>query len=291
LGGEEKALANGLVAADAEEIAMLRNVINRQLMIQERRRQQTRILLEGAKQLGNKDPKIREAVELLEGDDLKLTEEEQKAVAGRADAEFYGPNALDPDRVAFNRTALAKDIASYDRAATKAFVGDKLLPARELFQLILEENPGHVMSLCKLGVVQLKLSEPSSAADAFRRAVELEPNNPYAHRMLGFALLTQGDTAGAEPCVRRSVELAQDDPKSRNLLGTICYRLGQTKDAETHFKAAISADAMFSDPYFNLALLLSRDKDRLTKAREYYQQALERGAVPDPKLEQTFAAP
>jgi Flp pilus assembly protein TadD len=160
-----------------------------------------------------------------------------------------------------------------------------------LFQLILEENPGHVMSLCKLGVVQLRLDDPTAAADAFRRAVELQPDNPYAHRMLGFALLTQGDIAAAEPCVRRSVSLAQDDPKSQNLLGTICYRLGQPKDAETHFRAAISADPMFSEPYFNLAFLLARDPDRLPKAREYYQQALERGAVPDPKLEQTLAAP
>lgn len=291
LRGEERALSGGLVAADAEEIAMLRNVINRQLMIQERRKQQTRILLDGAKQLGDKDPKIREAIELLEGDDLQLTEGEQQALAGRPDAEFFGPNALDPERVAMNRSVLAKDIASYDRAATKAFISERLLPARELFQLILEENPGHVMSLCKLGVVQLRLEDPSAAADAFRRAVELEPANPYAHRMLGFALLTQGDLAAAEPCVRHSVELAQDDPKSRNLLGTICYRLGQTKEAEANFKAAITADPMSSEPYFNLAFLLSRDSGQLPKAREYYQQALERGAVPDLKLEQTLAAP
>ena len=37
----------------------------------------------------------------------------------------------------------------------------------------------------------------------------------------------------------------------------------------------------------NLALLCSRDR-RFEDARNYYQQALERGAQPDPKLEETI---
>ena len=286
---EEHALANGLIAADPAEIATLRNIIKRQLLIQERRHQATEILLEAAKQLGAGNQNVSDAIAILEGPELQLTPEEKAIVAGRADADLFSPFALDPERANRNHNAQARDIASFDRAATKAFASDRYLSAREIFELIVEQNPGHVSSLCKLGVVNLKLDDPLAAADTFRRAVELDPNNPYAHRMLGFAIYTQGDIEGAEPSVRKAVELAQDDHNSQKLLGVIYYRLGRSKDSERHFKAAITADPMPSEPYFNLAMLCARNK-RLNDARTYYQQALERGAIPDPNLEKTLSA-
>jgi Flp pilus assembly protein TadD len=80
------------------------------------------------------------------------------------------------------------------------------------------------------------------------------------------------------------VDLAPDDAKAYHLLGTISYRLGNVGEAESNFKAAISADPMPSEPYFNLAMIFARS-GRLTDGRKYYSQALERGAVPDKSLE------
>ena len=285
---EAGTLAAGGNGADPAEIALLRNIIKRQQRSMERRRQASEILIEAAKQLGNGDPVLTDAIALLECDELPLTQEEQRLIADRADAELISPFAQDPDRVAYNTQVLGKTIESYDRAATKAFASDRLLPARELFQLILEDNPGHVSSLCKLGVVNLRLNDLAAAADAFRRAVELDASNPYAHRMLGFSLMNLGDLAAAEPPIRRSVELAPNDAKNQNLMGTIAYRLGRTTESETHYKAAIAADPIPSEPYFNLALICARS-NRFEDAKTYYQQALERGAAPDPKLEQSIA--
>jgi hypothetical protein len=286
---EQGALAAGEASADPDEIAMLRDLIKRQLRSQERMRQASTILIEAAKQLGSKDATVNDAIALLEGEEIVLTPDEQRLIADRADVELISPFAQDPERVAQNNLQLGKNIESYDRAATKAFAADRLLPARELFQLILEDHPGHVTSLCKLGVVNLRLNDPTAAADTFRRAVELDQHNPYAHRMLGFSLMNLGDLAGAEQSVRRSVDLAPTDAKNLNLLATITYRLGHAKESESLYKAAIAADPLPSEPYFNLALLCARDK-RLDPARSYYQQALERGAVPDLKLEKTLSA-
>ena len=88
----------------------------------------------------------------------------------------------------------------------------------------------------------------------------------------------------------QAVELSPADAKSQLLLGIIHNRLGRKNEAESHYKAAISADPILSEPYYNLALLCSRGK-RLNEARDYYNQALERGAVPDPALEQRLAQP
>ena len=291
LKNEELALANGLVAGDPAEIEMLRDIIKRQLRVQERRRQARDLLVEAAKELGTRDERLAKAIELFDAQEISLSPEEQRLIAGKqVDGEFISPVLR--DRASVNRATseLNRDIAVFERTAEKSFLAGRLLPTRELFQMIIEQHPGHTPSLCKLGVVHLRLEEPTAAVDAFRRAVELDANNPYAWRMLGFSLMQLGDYPAAEQAVRRAVELAPTDAKSQMLLATLCYRLGRAGEAESHFKAAINADPLPSEPYYNLALLCSRDR-RMEDAKNYYQQALERGAVPDPALERTLDKP
>ena len=289
LENEENALANGQVAADPMEIMVLRDIIKRQLRVQERRRQARDLLVEAAKDLGTKDERLAKAVELFDAQEIVLTPDEQRLLADRqVDGEFMSPVARDRATVGQATADLNRDIAVFERTAEKSFLSGRLLPTRELYQMILEQNPGHTPSLCKLGVVHLKLGEPGAAVDTFRRAVELDTGNPYAFRMLGVSMMQLGDLPAAEQAVRRAVELAPNDATSYMLLATLCYSLERIGEAESFFKAAISADPVPSEPYYNLALLCSRDK-RMEDARKYYQQALERGALPDPELEEALA--
>ncbi len=286
---EQSNLAENHSSADPAEIETLRKIIKRQIVTQERRHQASKILIDAAKQLGSSDENVSSAITLLEGDEIPLSVDEQRLLAGPADMELMSPSAMDPETGLRSGLRPNKSIEVYDRAATKAFASERLLPARELFQLILEDHPGHVSSLCKLGVVNLRLNDPAAALDTFRRAVELDDDNPYAHRMLGLALMTLGDLPAADRQVRRSVALAPDDAKSQNLLAIIAYRLGHFTESESLYKAAIAADPIPSEPYFNLAVLCARSK-HFEEARSFYQQALERGALPDAALEQTIAA-
>ena len=291
LKNEEQALSKSQPSADPAEVEVLRDIIKRQLRVQERRRQARDLLVEAAKDLGSKDERLAKAIELFDGQEIALTPEEQKLVADKqVDGEFVSPFARDRATVGQATADLNRDITVFERTAEKSFVAGRLLPTRELYQMILEQHPGHTPSLCKLGVVHLRLNEPTAAVDTFRRAVEMDANNPYAYRMLGFALMKTGDLPSAEQAVRRAVDLAPNDAKSQMLLATLCYRLGRAGEAESYFKAAITADPVPSEPYYNLALLCSRDR-RLEAARTYYQQALERGALPDPALESRLDQP
>jgi tetratricopeptide (TPR) repeat protein len=288
LKGEESALAKGQVAANPAEVAVLREIIQRQLRVQERRRQARDLLVEAVKDMGSKDERIAQAIQLFDGEKIELSPEEQRLIANNhVDGEFVSPFAQDRATVGRNTSELNRDIAVFERTAEKSFSAGRFLPTRELFQMIVEQHPGHIPALCKLGVVNLKLNDPAAAVDTFQRAVELDANNPYAHRMLGYSQMSLGDMAGAEINVRRAVDLAPQDAKSQLLLGSICYRLGRRAEAESHFKASITADPLPSEPYYNLALIYSRS-NRLDRAREFYHQALERGAVPDLNLEKSL---
>ncbi len=289
LRSEESALSSGEASSDPAEVAMLRDIIQRQLRVQERRRQARDLLVKAVKDMGSKDEGINQAIKLFDSEEIQLTPEEERLIADKkVDLELFSPAALDRATVGRNTAELNRDIAAYERTAEKSFLAGRYLPTRELYQMIVETHPGHVPALCKLGVVEMKLNDPAAAVDSFRRAVELDMNNPYAHRMLGLASLTVGDLQSAEQSVKEAVSLSPDDALSHTLLGAICENLKRLDEAEAYYKAAISADPMPSEPYYNLARIYSKTK-RLDLARKYYQMALERGALPDPKLEQRLS--
>ncbi|MEN9975825.1 MAG: hypothetical protein RLZZ282_1831, partial [Verrucomicrobiota bacterium] len=232
LKSEQQELANGQVTTDPAEADVLRDIIKRQLRVQERRRQARDLLVDAAKELGAKDDRLAKAIELFDGQEIALSPEEQKLIANsQVDGEFVSPVARDRATVGQATEELTRDITVFERTAEKSFVAGRLLPTRELYEMILEQHPGHTPSLCKLGVVQLRLDDSTAAVNTFRRAVEMDTNNPYASRMLGFALMKLGDLPAAQHAVRRSVELAPNDAKSHMLLATLCYRLGDSSEA------------------------------------------------------------
>jgi tetratricopeptide (TPR) repeat protein len=286
LRNEELLLTSGEVKADPEEVEILREVIRRQLRLQERRRQAKELLVDAVRSLGQEDDRLREAIELFDGTELELSPAEQKLVADQdVDGEFVSPTfARDPKTVGLATAKLNVELESYNRAANKAYLSERYFSARELFEMMIEQHPGHIAAICRLGVVHIKLQEPVNALASFQKAIDLDNSNPYANRMLGFTYMQLDDLAMAKRHLQRAIDLAPDDAKSYVLLGTVCYRLGNADQAESQFKGAIAADPMPSEPYFNIAMICA-NQGRMKDAKQYYSQALERGAVPDQSLQ------
>lgn len=275
-------------AGDPTEVQMLRDVIKKQLRAQTRRRQARELLVDAAKQLGEKNELMQQAMNMLDGDEVTLTPEEQKVIASnQVDGEIFSTASRSNERLTQATQDLQRQLSSYDEAAKKAFLSNRLLPARELYEMSAEAHPGKVDVWSKLGVVNLKLEDHFGASEAFRRATDLDPQNSYVHRMLGYAYMLNGNLEQAQTALSKAVELAPDDAKAHATFGTLSYKLGQYGEAESHFRAAIVADATLSEPYYNLAFLCVRN-GKLKEARQYYDQALELGAAPDPSLEKSL---
>lgn len=283
---EEALLVSGETDASSEEVEMLKEVIRRQLRVQERRRQAKELLVDTVKKMGQEDEQLKDAIEIFDGSELELSPDEQKLVADQnVDGEFLSPtHARDRETVGREMAKLNIELESYNRAARKAYVSNRLHSARELFEMMIDQHPGHIPAICRLGVVQLKLDEPAGALASFQKAIELDNNNPYANRMLGFTYMQLDELDKAEKYLQRAVELAPDDAKSYMYLGAICHMLGNVEEAVSQFKGAIAADPMPSDPYYNIAMICA-SQGRIKDAKQYYSKALERGAVPDQELE------
>ncbi len=282
---EEALLAQNEVEANSEEVETLREVIRRQLRVQERRRQAKELLVDAVKSLGKEDDQLKEAIQLFDGTEIELTPDEQKLVADQnVDGEFVSIFARDRAAVGRDVAKLNVELESYNRAANKAYLAGRYHSTRELFEMMIEQHPGHIPAICRLGFVQLKIQEPVEALASFRKAIELDKNNPYANRMMGLTFMQLNELDNAEKHLKHAIDLAPDDANSYMLLGAIYDMLGKMEEAEVQFKAAIAADPMPSEPYFNMALICA-SKGRIKDAEQYYKKALDRGAVPDHELE------
>ena len=170
LKNEESDLASGKIAADPAEVEVLRDIIKRQLRVQERRRQARDLLVEAAKELGAKDERLAKAIELFDAQEIALSPEEQKLIADRqVDGEFVSPFARDRATVGQATDELNRDIAVFERTAEKSFVAGRLLPTRELYQMILEQHPGHTP------IALQARRRPPAARRARRRRGHLPP--------------------------------------------------------------------------------------------------------------------
>ncbi len=274
---------------DPSEAEMLREIIQKQLRIQERRRQSAELLIDAVGEKAEKDDKIKEALELFKSPEMELSPQEMEIVKdNRVDDEFISPFRRSQSEVDVSVAELESGNRPYIDAATRAFVAGRFQSSRELFEMVRDQNPGDTGSMCKLGVVHLRLNEPQDAAKVFRNATVIDSNNPYAHRMLGYSLIQTGDYGEAQEALKRSVTLAPTHAEGRVVLGKLCFDLGQEEEAEREFKAAIDFDDAMPDPYFNLAFLYAK-QGKKKQGLEFYRGAIERGAAPDLALEKRLA--
>lgn len=286
LQNNEKAIAAGEAATNSEEAETLRDIIKRQLRVQERRKAAAQLLLTAAKkQSTGTGTDYDEAVALLSEHEVTLTPEEQQLLAARqVDGEIYSPYAGSQARVASATTEMHQQIEDYTKAAVRAFGAQRLSASREVLEMILDLHPGHIPTMTKLGIVQMRLDDPVGASQTMRAAVENDESRSLSHRLLGLALYKMDNLAEAETSLTRALEIDPNDAASHTIYGNTLLRLNRVKEAELSYQKAIALNPESVEALHNLALLCQRN-GRTKEAKAYYEEALLHGAQPNPDLE------
>ncbi|MDE0826232.1 MAG: tetratricopeptide repeat protein [Akkermansiaceae bacterium] len=268
-----------------EEITVLQGIIDRTLKVQTRRRKAQKLLLETVKRNAIKDPEVWGALELLGGQELQLTPEESKLVENRAiDGEFvFGERVAPEDRIKAGNQ-LQQSIGIKSNLAKRAFSNGRFLVAREFFESILDEHPGHVPTKLNLGVVHLRNQDPTLAIQSFNDALTIRPDIPYAHFMLGVSHYELGDYLQSRQSFQESLKGDPTNAKAHVFIGSIAGVAGEFSNADKHWQKAIGLDPTLSEPYYNLAILRLREGKK-TEARKLYRKARESGRQPDFALE------
>ena len=103
--------------------------------------------------------------------------------------------------------------------------------------------------------LELEPVEPTSAENAYQKAVAADPEHPEAHINLGRLLHERGNPEAAAAHYRAATGSAPENAIAAYNLGTALEDLDLTEAAIDAYQRAIELDPRFIDAHFNLARL------------------------------------
>ncbi|MDO8666601.1 MAG: tetratricopeptide repeat protein [Gemmatimonadales bacterium] len=115
--------------------------------------------------------------------------------------------------------------------------------------------------------LELEISSPDEARDAYRRALELDPHHADAHVNLGRLLQEAGRIGDAEGHYHAALAANAEHATAWYNLGAVLEDEKQLKEAIGAYEQAIRADPKLADAYFNLSRLYERAGKRAAALR------------------------
>lgn len=244
----EKQLADTATAtatatgAMAEENALLKSIVTKQLAEQARRQQTRKLVTEELEKLQLRSGALVERLQALSSAEAQLTPKEQALFqvslpTARGSADFviekksptsdlptaYVERAREANQLS-QRGQYAQALAIYREIAGKApdshfanlnlgvvarQIGDYPL-AISAFQRALRIKPGDALTLSNLGMSQFRADQGPAAVQTLKQAVAADPENHLPHYFLALALNHTGAREEARNEARRSLELKPD---------------------------------------------------------------------------------
>jgi tetratricopeptide (TPR) repeat protein len=112
-----------------------------------------------------------------------------------------------------------------------------------------------------------------TAAEHFRRGLELAPNNPSIRHKLGTALSLMGDTSGAVEQFRETIKRSPDFAQAHYSLGVLFAITGKIPEAIERFSTAVRYEPDYVEARLRLAELL-RQTGRPDAALPQYERVM-----------------
>lgn len=91
----------------------------------------------------------------------------------------------------------------YDQASTALAMGD-LETAAQLYEKSVSEDPSHFEAWQALGMIYVKLNEPTKAIEALLKAISLKPNDSMAYTSLSIAYARHSEITKAEEAAAKA---------------------------------------------------------------------------------------
>ncbi|MEM9384187.1 MAG: tetratricopeptide repeat protein [Pseudomonadota bacterium] len=165
----------------------------------------------------------------------------------------FGNGLVLPARVAFeNAVALDLDDARwvYFLALLHQFTGD-FDQATSALERVLDQRPGDVPTLLRLGDVRFEQARLDEASDAYKQVLASSPREAAAHYGLGQIASTRGDDRAA---VRHFETVLAEQPganRAHYLLGLAYRNLGENEKARASLAQHGMVEPSFEDPLFD----------------------------------------
>lgn len=148
---------------------------------------------------------------------------------------------------------------------------EKAIPA---FHDAIRRAPQWAYPLHNLALSYTESGDYSAAIASYQKAMRLSPRYSYLPYNLGLVYQRLNRRKDAEASYRKAMALAPDAPEPYNALGALKDSIGKSKEAEALYRQALTRNSKFLAARQNLALLLSRQKDRQNEALQLWRANL-----------------
>ncbi len=297
----QQGMAKADSAASAEESALLKEVILRQLRNQARQQQAKALVIEELKKMEGASADLLTQVQELDAGRLELTPEEEALFTDPQAQELLrsGSGAVKAKLIASGEPAPAPEmngklsqapaggaLAGLLAEAVRAMQNKDYAGAVKVYSEALRADPKNVEVLLGLGDAHQRGGQFAEAEVALKKCLDYAPDNALAYHALGLTYFRSDRLNESMDAFEASLARDGKQALAHHYLGIIASRLKQAQRAEKEFRTALAINPDFGEAHFNLAVLyLGWDPPQLDKSRTEYQSAISKGVLPDESLE------
>jgi tetratricopeptide (TPR) repeat protein len=297
----QQGMAKADSAASAEESALLKEVILRQLRNQARQQQAKALVIEELKKMEGASADLLTQVQELDAGRLELTPEEEALFTDPQAQELLrsGSGAVKAKLIASGDPAPAPEmeakltqppaggaLAGLLAEAVRAMQNKDYAGAVKVYSEALRADPKNVEVLLGLGDAHQRGGQFAEAEVALKKCLDYAPDNAMAYHALGLTYFRSDRLNESMDAFESSLARDGKQALAHHYLGIIASRLKQAQRAEKEFRTALAINPDFGEAHFNLAVLyLGWDPPQLDKSRTEYQSAISKGVLPDESLE------
>ena len=212
----------GAASAMADENALLKSLVTRQLQDQAKRQQARKLVEEEMEKLQIRSGDLLGKLNAMAGGETKLTPQEKKLfdpslTAGSGVADFSFEVVKETPKSA--ESDLPPELITRASEANELAQKRRFAEARDIYAEIAKKAPDSYLAAVNLGIAQRQLEDYPHAIAAFQRALELKSGDPFALTNLGTAEYRNGDINEAVSTLQKAVAADSDSYVAHYLLG------------------------------------------------------------------------
>jgi tetratricopeptide (TPR) repeat protein len=246
--------------AMADENALLKSLVARQLSEQAKRQQARRLVEEEMRKLQIRSTTLVEKLDALGEAEAELTPREKKL--------FEQPVATAGGGVDFSLVVakaeptsdLPADLAAQAKSANELAQQGHLAESRAIYQEIATKAPKSFFAAVNLGTTERLLGNYPQAIAAFTRALALNPNDALTLTNLGSAQFRGGDAASAIPTLHKAIAADPESYVAHYLLALALQQSGDLDEARKEVSRTLDLKSDYL-PAVQLGSELGRQSD------------------------------
>jgi hypothetical protein len=235
----DTANATAMATGDmADENALLKSLVLRQLQEQARRQQARKLVAEELEKLQVRSTSLLQKLDALGAAEAALSPKEKKLVdlplpQIASDQSDFTVVKSSPD------SDLPPELVKRAAEANELSQKRQFDQARGIYEEIAKKAPQSYLAAVNLGIAQRQIGDYKQASAAFRRALELKSGDPFALTNLGTVEYRAGNLEEAVSVLQKAVAADGDNYLAHYLLGVALNDRGDRDGARREVKKSL----------------------------------------------------